>query len=367
MDLTHTPERAALAESVRAFLAREWPTSVVRDLQADPTGFDSRRWRQVRELGWTEIAVPAEHGGLGGGFLDLVVVVEELGRAAASLPLAATVAHGVLPLQWAGSPRLPGLVSGETIAVPATLEADGRTAWPSVPAPTAGDGWVLSGAKTLVPFAGIADLLMVSTRLDGPGEALVAVPAGGVRSRRLRLPIGDPVYRVELDGVRITADDVLATGGRARELHARTADVATLLACGYAVGLCGTALRLAVEHALERVQFGRPIGGFQAVANRCADMRVQTDAFRWLTYEAAWTLDQGDRTEPDAALAVAAAKAYGDLTVRTVTRDAHQVLAGMGISTEHDLHLFTRRARTFEQTGGGLTGHLHRVADLIGL
>jgi alkylation response protein AidB-like acyl-CoA dehydrogenase len=366
MDLTHTPERAALAESVRALLVREWPTSVVRELQATPTGFHARRWKQARELGWTAIPVPEDRGGLGGGFLDLVVVVEELGRAAASLPLVPTVAHGVLPALWSGA-DLAGLVSGETIAVPAVLEADGRTEWPVHAATRDGaahDGsWRLSGAKTMVPFAEVADRLLVTTRLDGPGDAVVSVPTGGVPMRRLRLPVGDPVYRVDLDGIRVTEADLVAIGAAAREAHSRATAVATLLACGYTVGLCETALRIAVEHAKERVQFGRPIGAFQSVANRCADMRVQTDAFRWLTYEAAWTSDQG----LDAALAVATAKAYGDLTVRTVTRDAHQVVAGMGISTEHDLHLFTRRARTFAQTGGSLTGHLHRVADLIGL
>jgi alkylation response protein AidB-like acyl-CoA dehydrogenase len=397
MDLTHTEERTALKDSVRAWAAREWPPAVVRELQGSATGFDPRRWKQVRDLGWTGIAVPESAGGLGGDLLDLVVVVEELGRAAVSLPLAATVAHGILPLMWAGDPggRLGGLFAGETVAVPAEVEPDGRASWPrSAAAGGAGSGaagggggggggggWRVSGTKTLVPFAEAADLLMVTTRLDGPGDAVVAIPTGrdGLSWRRLHLPVGDPVYRVELDRVLIRPDDVVASGGRARDLHTRMGAAATLLSCAYAVGLCATALDLAVEHARDRVQFGRPIGAFQSVANRCADMRVQTDAFRWLTYEAAWRFDrpapveqtdrtdQADRARDDAYLAVATAKSYGDLTVSTVCRDAHQVLAGMGVSTEHDLHLFTRRARTFEQTGGGPTRHLHRVADLIGL
>ena len=383
MDLTHTEERSELAESVRAFVARDWPTATVRELQASETGFDPARWKRIAGLGWTAMPVPEEHGGLGGGFLDLAVVAEELGRGAVSSPLAATVTHGVLPLLWAGESsvresRLVGLVGGETIACPADVEADGRSIWPAEPAPADGHGWTLDGTKVLVPFAEVADLLMVTARLEGRGEAIVALPRtlDGVTTSRMRLPVGDPVYRVDLSGVRITPDDLLATGPSATDLKARTDGVSALVSCAYTVGLCESALRLAVEHARSREQFGRPIGAFQSVANRCADMRVETDAFRWLTCEAAWLLDRADgpdrahsadRIGRDAGLAIATAKAYGDLAVRTVVRDSHQVLAGMGISTEHDLYLFTRRARTFEQSGGSLVSHLNRVADLIGL
>jgi alkylation response protein AidB-like acyl-CoA dehydrogenase len=370
VDLTYTDDQRMLAESVRAFVARDWPTTTVRRLHDEPDGFSPQLWKRIRDLGWTAIAFPEEGGGLGGTFMDLAVVAEELGRGAVSTPLLTSTSLCAVPLQWGDgtggcSELLPGLISGDRIGTAALLEPDGRLLWPDSACAALDDCWAVTGAKVLVPFASVADLTMLSCSLDGLGPALVALPTerDGVAVQRHHIAGGEPRFRLDLDGVRVTRDDVIAHGDEAISLLGRCTDVATVLQTAHTVGLCEGALGLAVAHARDREQFGRPIGSFQAVANRCVDMRVEIDAARLIALEAAWRLDRG----LDAGSQVATAKAYANLTVRTVITHAHQVLGAMGFSTEHDLHLLTRAARAFEQGFGDHAAHLERIAVGLGL
>lgn len=364
MDLTCTDDQRMLAESVRAFVARDWPTSTVRSLHEEPDGFSPQLWKRIRELGWPAIVFPGAWEGLDGSLFDLAVVAEELGRGAVATPLLTSTAVCALPLMWSGSrpELLAGLVSGERIGTAALLEPDGRTLWPDA---GGGGSWTVTGAKVLVPFASVADVTLLSCSLDGPGPALVVLPLDrdGLSVQRHHTAGGEPRFRLGLTGVRVSTDDVIAHGDEAVALLERCTDVHTVLQTAYTVGLCESALGLAVAHAKAREQFGRPIGSFQAVANRCVDMRVEIDAARLITLEAAWRLDR----DLDATSQVATAKAYANLTVRTTITHAHQVLGAMGFSTEHDLHLFTRAARGFEQSHGDHAAHLERIAVGLGL
>jgi len=365
VDLTLTEEQRLLADSARRFLSREVGTEVVRDLEAEPEGFRRDLWKRMTALGWTSVAFTEADGGMDGGFGDLLVIAEELGRAAVSAPLYVSVALGALPLAWSSAIRareryLAGLVDGSLIATTALLEPDGRAWWPT----SGGAGGRLNGRKLFVPFAASADLLLVTTTLDGE-HALVAVPTdrAGIEVRRLDAIGTEPQFEVSLDVV-LSPDDVIARGSAADDVVARALDAAAVLTAGHVVGLTEGALALGVAHAKDREQFGKPIGTFQAVANRLVDVRSEVDALRLLVHRAAWALDTGS---PDAGLHIAEAKAYANWTARTTVANTHQSMGAIGFTMEHDLQLYTRRLKAFEVAFGRPAVHLERVADRLGL
>lgn len=370
MDLHLTDEQQLLCDSARRFLGERWRPSQVRELESAPGGHDPALWSQLCSLGWPGLALSEEHGGSGRGLFELALVAEELGRAAASCPLLPSTTLVALPL--AGAPQsgparrwLPALAGGASVGALAHVEPGGggdEWAAPALEPARHGGGWHLSGAKELVAYAEVADVLLVSVRLGPGGVGLVAVEPGrpGVGLQRQHALGGDPLYRVELD-VEIGDDDVVADD--AGELLRRSLDAAAAVSSSYAAGLAASALELSVAHAQGREQFGRPIGAFQAVAHRCADMQADVDAVRLLALQAAWSLDH----HPPADLEVGAAKAFATEAVRRVFGHAHQVHGALGFSMEHDLQLFTRRAKAFELSWGSVDRHRERVAQAMGL
>ena len=333
MDLTLTEEQEMLGASARAFVGRASPV--------DP-------WPTMTSLGWAGLAIPEAHGGAGRGLLEVAVLCEALGRGPVVSPIVTTTAAALSILPSDGSRWLAPLAAGDAIATLAILEPGGHDEWDR---PTMAGGPRVSGTKLLVPWADAADVLVVTTA-DGPH--LVRTEQPGVTVTRHDDLDADPTFAVELDGAE--AEPVAAD-------VARGLDAAAVLQLAYVVGAADRALELVVRHAGEREQFGRPIGAFQAVAHRCVDIRTDIDACRYLAYRAAWAVDRGG----DAELEVGSAKAYGNDAMRRVFANAHQVMGAVGFSTEHDLHLFTRRAKALELTYGTTARHLDRVASAMGL
>ena len=330
MDLTLDETQQQLADSVRAFVKRSWSLSRLREVEAGEPGFDIDLWKLVSELGWPGLLLPDDHGGSAQGMVEFVVVCEELGRGLFASPLITSATLVALPLLWAGTTEqrrrwLPELAAGTVI------------------------GTLVIPERVLGPWAGTADLVLA---VDADG-GLVAFDARAedVTCARHRTLGGDPLY------------DVAVSGAAANAEIERAIDHAAVASLAYQVGAAERALEMTVEHAKAREQFGRPIGSFQAVAHRCADMRADIDACRYLAYQAAWALDH----RPSADLEVAAAKAYGNDALRRVYMHAHQVHGAVGFSTEHDLHLFTRRAKAFELSYGSTSEHHARVAAAMGL
>lgn len=375
MDLTYDDEQRALAQAARAMASREWSPQAVRDLEATGTGVAPGLWKSVCALGWPGLVLPAEHGGSDGRIAHLVAVLEELGAGAMSTPLPYSVALAALPLAWAPpSPArdalLPHLVEGNCLAVCALLEADADSTRPADPAPgDATSGWQLTGVKTFVPYASAADMLVVVTSLAGLGPALALVPAraDGVRIRNLDAFAGEPLCEVTFSEVRITVENVVATGAQAEALLSRGREVLAVLLSAQAVGLCAGAVRVATRHASERVQFGRPIGAFQAVANRLVDAQAAIDGCRLLVHRAAWSLDTVTDSPDERALHVATVTAAAAGMTRTVVAHTHQTLGALGLTLEHDLQLFTRRAKSVEILLGRRAVHLEAVASALGL
>jgi alkylation response protein AidB-like acyl-CoA dehydrogenase len=357
MDLTLSDGQEMLAETARAFVDRSCPTAVVRALESGATEPDL--WSVIAGAGWPSLLVPEEHGGSGQGMVELVVLCEQLGRGPVPSPLVATTTLATLALMWAGSERqrdqwLPELARGTRVGTLALLEPGMPDEWGEVELRATP---ALSGEKILVPWAARADLMIVAT---ADGLQLVEPAAPGVRVEAHDALGGEPIATVAFDAA---AAQPLGKPDDAPSIVERILDHAAVAQLAFVVGVAERALELSVQHATHRHQFGRPIGSFQAIAHRCVDMRSDIDACRYLAYQAAWCLDHGG----DADLAVAAAKAYANEAVRRVFLHAHQVHGAIGFSTEHDLQLFTRRAKAFELTYGSKAHHHERLARAIGL
>lgn len=363
MDLTLTDEQEMLARTAAAFVAHECPTERVRAIEATDDLHDRALWSAFAELGWCALAVPAAHGGLDGCLIDVAVLAEQLGRGPLPSPLLISTTLAALPIAWAGSDEqrarlLPAIASGARIGTLALIEPAMTDPWDGV---TIAGAEQLSGAKLVVPWAGVADLIVVAT---AAGPWLVEPAGGGVRCERHDAFAGDPLYAVTFADA---AAEPLGPGGApgARDLSARALDAAAVVQLAYAVGNAQRCLELSVDHASKRVQFGQPIGAFQAVAHRCVEMRADVDACRYLAYQAAWAIDQAPDRETT--LPVTAALTYASDALRRVFLHAHQVHGAVGFSTEHDLHLFTRRLEAFLVTWAGAPRHRDRLASAMGL
>jgi alkylation response protein AidB-like acyl-CoA dehydrogenase len=360
MDLTLNEDQKLLAASARQLFERTYTTESARAAEDAPEGYSVELWKQACALGWPGIALPESVGGAGYGALELCVLAEELGRGAATLPLLSSYA-ATLPIMWSGSDALRArwvepLATGTAIAALAVVEPRGDTA-------RARDGR-LSATKVAVPFGAVADLFVVDIDILG-SRVLVAVAADtpGVTIERHDTFAPEPFASVTFTDVELTDDDRVGDGAVLRHAlaHQTTVDTA------YAIGLASGALALAVDHASNREQFGRPIGVNQAVSHQCVDMRVEIDAMRVLAQQAAWRLDRYDDDAVSAMRAVALANAYARDVLPGIFARAHQVHGAIGFTMEYDLQLFTRRAKAYELTGGGAAHHLEAVARAIGL
>jgi len=380
MDFGFSEEQEMLRASARRFLAAECATTLVRRMMADATAHDPALWRKLAGLGWTGLAIPEEQGGQGGSFLDLVVVLEEMGRALLPGPFFASALGGTMPLVEGGSPAqqaafLPRIARGELVASLAIAEADGRFDAGGVqlrarPDATRSGGLVLGGEKHFVPDAHVADLLIVAARSGGDGErgvtlCLVDPRGAGVTVRALRTAdMTRRVCRVALADVHVAPDRILGPAGEAWPILRRTLDLAITGLAAEMVGTAQQALDRAVAYAKERVQFGRPIGSFQAIKHKCVDMMMAVENARSLAYYAAWAVSE---RAPEAAQAVPMAKAYASDVVKQVTSEAIQVHGGIGFTWEHDMHLFHRRALAQEAAFGSAPLHREAVARALGL
>lgn len=366
MDFGFSEEQEMLRDATRRFLEKEMPTSRVRDyLEAPGAGFDPAVRARAAALGWFGLLVPEEHGGAGQSIVDAVVVAEELGRGVQPGPYLPTMV-ATLALVEAGSPEqqaeiLPGVVDGSTVIVWAAPPLDGE---PTVSGRPAGDGVVLEGALELVQDAHVSDTLVVTIDVGGTRrQVLVSSSAPGVSVRVTKgLDLARRLCQVTMSGVEIAAERILPHGDDAAIERQRSA--AIVLQCAESVGGAERLLEMTVEYARDRVQFGRPIGSFQAIKHKCANMLVWVEASKSATYYAALTVQ--DHLE-EAALAASIAKSYVGQACADVAGEALQVHGGIGFTWEHDVHLYLRRAKSNEALLGAPAWHRERICQLVGV
>jgi alkylation response protein AidB-like acyl-CoA dehydrogenase len=362
VDLTVTDEQDMLRSTLRRLLADHAPLGRLRQVADGEAGADPALWERLVELGLPGLAIPETYGGLGQGASDVAVVAEELGRALCLSPLWSTLAMTAPALLATGdegacADLLPGLASGGRVAALAATEAPATTA-------SAGDGgWALTGRKSFVVDGAGADLLLVLATTPA-GSSLFAVDPDAAGVERRPMEVLDPSRALAEVELRDAPGRLLGTeGGGAAVMEQVTASVALVVAAE-AVGGMRACLDLSTLHAKERVQFGKPIGSFQAVAHLCVDMLQRVEFAAAAVQYAAAAHAQGS---PEADLATRAAAAYAARGYHWVTKETIQVHGGLGFTWDHDAHLYYRRARSSEQLFARRTDHVESVARLVGL
>ncbi|MER5185243.1 acyl-CoA dehydrogenase family protein [Streptomyces sp. NPDC002896] len=367
MNFELSKEQDMLREASRDLLSDQAPIEHVRAWTDRDEDVDPEVWRLTADLGWPGLGLPEEYGGADQGLVELALVAEEIGRALGRGPFAPTAIVG-RALAAAGSPELraevlPALATGSGWATWAFAEPHAPWSLDGVHATTQteGDAIVLDGVKTAVQDAGGARWLLVTARHDGaPASFLVDRTAPGVTVRRQRgLDLTRSFYEIRFEGVRVPHARRLAGGP---EEIQRLLDEASVLRCADALGVMERMLELTVEHTKSRVQFGRPIGTFQAVKHACADMAVLVHGTRAATSYAAMAADAG---AADAGRAACAAASYVAAGAGEVAAQALQLHGGIGFTWEHDLHLHLRRARADSVLYGDAAVHRDRLCTLL--
>lgn len=367
MNFGFTDEQELLRQEVRKFLDAHCPMEQVRKLMATPEGHSREHWRQIAELGWLGLTVPEAYGGAGLGWVDLVVVLEEMGRTLFPSPfLAATI--GIAAIREAGDDAqkrrwLPGLAEGSSIATLAWLEPSDRMdpAGVELAGARRGDGFALSGAKVQVLDAEAATLFVVAFR-DGDAVRLAVVPRDAAGVTVEATPSIDQtrrVGRVRFENVAVAAADVLADASPA--VLTRILDLATAAVTAESLGAADAAIQLTVRYANERIQFGSPIGRFQGVKHPLAEMHVDVESAKSILYFAAWALDEPD---PGASRAVSLAKAYASEAFPRIGIDAVQLHGGVGFTWEYDPHLYLKRSKWARPAFGDADFHYDRAIAL---
>ncbi|WP_339154019.1 acyl-CoA dehydrogenase family protein [Actinomadura luteofluorescens] len=358
MKLVVTEEQRELRDALRRFFADRSPGAEVRRLMETAEGHDPKVWRQMAEqLGLQGLAIAEEHGGAGFGMRELAVVFEEMGRAVVCAPFLATItAAAALEAGDGGHDLLPGLADGSVIGTLAVAE-DGGSWDPASVRATFEDG-VLRGTKNFVLDGHIAGLVLVAARSEnGVGVYAVEDAAGLVRHALPTLDQTRKLARIELDGVAARR-----VGGP--EALARALDVAAVALAAEQLGGAQRTLDMTVEYAKVRHQFGRPIGSFQAVKHRCADMFVLVESARSAVLNAAAAADESPDELPAAA---ALAQAYCSEAFFQTAGEAIQLHGGIGFTWEHDAHLYFKRAQSSRELFGSPDRHRERLAALAGL
>jgi len=360
VDFTFSPEQGALRDSVRSFLAKETPSSYVREMIDDERGFSDEWWSAISALGWPGTLVADDLGGAGLGLVDLVVLQEEMGKLPLPGPWLSSAVAATLAAMRLGERDLQrDLASGSRRGTVAFEEGGSGDPLASISttATPSGEGWTLQGSKPVVLDGHTADFAIVAARspdglgafvLDDPGGELV--PALDVTRKVSRLVLDDrPARRIGPDGDQT-------------DLLRRVCDDIAVALCAETVGAAERALEMAIEYSKQRVQFDRPIATFQAIKHKIVDMLHQLELARVGTHWAAWASQVDDPVREPAA---AACKSFVAEAANMVTAENIQVHGGVGFTWDVDCHLLFRRVKQNDVLFGSQAWNRHRLADLV--
>jgi alkylation response protein AidB-like acyl-CoA dehydrogenase len=379
LNFAFTEEQEELRSTARGFLGDRSASEDVRRAMESELGYDPSLWKQMgAELGWTAVTIPEAYGGLGLGYIELVALLEVMGESLVCAPFFSSICLGANAILVAGSDEqkqdlLPGIAEGQTRATLACGEAGGRWNGSGIGATARRDGgdFVLRGVVRFVLDGHCADLLVVAARAEGSsgeeGISLFALPADAAGLERRALPTMDLTRRlaeVELRDVRAPASALLGEEGAGWGPLARTLDLAAVALAAEQVGGAQRCLDMSVDYAKERVQFGRPIGSFQAIKHKCADMMVRVESARSGAYYAGCVATERSDELP---VVASLAKATCSDAFFHCAAQAMQIHGGVGFTWEYDVHLYFKRARAMESFLGEPAWHRERVARAIGI
>jgi len=371
VDFALDEQQEMMQTLARDFLANEYSDKVLRAMAADEKGYTPELWRKMAEMNLHGLSIPEEYGGVG-DFLDLIVVLEEMGSACFLSPFFSNIVLGASTIIEAGSGEqkqkyLPGIAEGKSIMTLALVEASGKYTPEAVQvkATRQGSDFIINGTKLFVTDAGAADYLICVARTAEEGGSekgislfIVDKNTPGLNCKPLNTISGDKQAEVIFDDVKVSADSVLGGVDRGWPCVEKILQKASVARCAEMVGLARQAMNMTLDYAKERIAFGHPIGAFQSIQHRCADMLIDVDGSTFATYQAAWRINEGLPAAREAAIA----KAWVSQACRRVMHSAHQVHGAIGFTEDHILHFYTKKARASEFSFGGVGYHLEKLA-----
>ncbi|MBM4405161.1 MAG: acyl-CoA dehydrogenase [Chloroflexi bacterium] len=375
MDISFTPEQEAFCKAVRGFLAAHCDRTVVRQLEAGDLGYSQDHWRAMAQMGWLGLAFPAAYGGQGKGFTELAILLEEFGRHPFPTPYQNAALQSALAILHLGSEsqkkaHLSKLFDGSSRYAFCLTEASASyDPWGvNVRAIMRGPEYAINGAKLFIQYGASADHYIVVARTrdtedhaDGITVFLVEANAKGITKTPLKSMADDKQCEIVFNQVMVSRQNILGTLHKAWPALQKVITLSTIAASAELAGCARAALEHAVDYAKHRVQFGKPIGSFQAVQHYAADMLTAADAATLAVYDAASRVDQGLSHVIEASQA----KAVSSDAALRVTAKGHQIMGGIGVYKERDMQLWYRRAKVMEQLFGDAQYHREKVAQLM--
>ncbi|MDY6853796.1 MAG: acyl-CoA dehydrogenase family protein [Thermodesulfobacteriota bacterium] len=375
MDFGLNEEQEILKKTAHNLLTKECPASFVKEIIKDEKGYSPELWKKMAELGWMSLIFPEQYGGMGGCFLDLAILLEEMGSVCLPSPFFSTIILGGLSILEGGSDKqkeeiLPSIAEGKSIITLAITEPSAKYTPDGIEvrATKADDGYILEGTKLFVPDAHIANYIVVVARTtegtgaDGITLFILDSKTTGLSCSPLLTIAGDKQFEVTFDNVSVSKDSILGAIDNGWSVIEAIWPRIIVAKCAEMVGGAQKSLEMTVNYAKERKQFGRPIGALQAIQHFCADMVSDVDACRYITYMAAWTISKGVLATKEASMA----KAWCSDAFRRVTTTGQQVHGAIGFTEEHDLHLYYKNAKSWELLFGDRDAHREIVAKQMG-
>ncbi len=371
MNFAFNEEQEELRKTVRQFLEAKSPEAAVREQMDTEAGYDAAVWSQMGEqLGLQGLVIPEEYGGSGYGYIELVVILEEMGRALLCAPFFSSVVLAANTLIHSGDEAakadlLPGIASGETIATVAFTEENGRWDEEGITATATADGdaWKVTGSKMYVLDGHTASLLLVAAR-TAAGVSIFAVDGDAAGVTRTPLATMDQTRKQAKVDFAATPARLIGTDGEGWAVLERVLDLAAVALAAEQVGGAQFCLEMAVQYAKDRVQFGRPIGSFQAIKHKCADMLLEVESAKSAAYYAGWCASELNDELPSVA---SLAKAYCSEAYFHAAAENIQIHGGIGFTWEHPAHLYFKRAKSSELLFGDPTYHRELLAQRIGI
>jgi len=377
MNLTLSEEQEMLKTMARDFLTDKLPKTAVTEIEESDEGYSPEMWQEMAGLGWMGLALPEKYGGADMTFLDLAILLEEMGRACLPGPFFSSVVLGGLSILDIGTDEqkqeyLPKIAGGETIFTLALTEADATCTAASIvaKATASGNDYVINGTKLFVPDANTADYILCVARTSEKGKPedgitifLVDAKSPGISNTVLKTMANDKLCEVVFDQVKVPKENILGKVDEGWSEVRKIIERAAIAKCCEMVGCIQKALEMTIDYAKDRKQYSRPIGSFQVIQHYCADMAIDVDGTRLSTYQAAWMVSEGLPCTEKAAIA----KAWAGEACGRVMALAHQIHGAIGCTIDHDLQFYTRRAKGAELTFGDSIFYRKVVAQEMGL
>jgi 3-oxocholest-4-en-26-oyl-CoA dehydrogenase beta subunit len=371
MDFALNEMQEMLQTSARDFLNTEYPEKILRQMSKDEKGYTREIWDKIAQMGWTGLSIPEEYGGLG-DFLDLAVVLKEMGRVCFISPYFATLVLGASAIMEAGDEKqkrkyLPEIAAGKLIVTLALIEHSAKYTEEAIrmKAVEHNNEYILKGTKLFVPHAQSSDYIIVAARTqttldpeDGIALFIVDRQTPGISIELLPTIDGDKLYQVTLENVRVSRESLLGKMDKGWDYLKKLITRAAIGRCAEMVGASEKVLEITLSYAKERIAFGHAIGEFQSIQHRCADMLIDLESSRFITHKAAWLLSAGLPASKESSIA----KAWVNRAACRIVTSAHQIHGAIGFTEDYILHLYTKRIRTNEFSFGDVDHHLKEIA-----